>query len=85
METDHFAGGLLDTVTGRRLLTTVEAGEMLSLSPRTLEGLRRRGGGPVFVALSRNAIRYRQEDLQAWIASRTAPHTAKAHSLLFAA
>lgn len=75
---------LLDA-TGDRLLTTKEAAAVLGLSPRTLEGLRRRGGGPPFVVLSRNAVRYRQGDLRAWVESRTAPHTAQARALLRAA
>jgi excisionase family DNA binding protein len=79
------APGLLDPATAERLLTTKEAAALLGLSHRTLEGLRRRGGGPLFVALSRNAIRYRRSDLDAWIASRAAPHTAKARALLRAA
>jgi len=42
MEAQTFAG---DRTT---FLTTTEAGQMLGLSPRTLEGLRVRGGGPPF-------------------------------------
>jgi hypothetical protein len=76
--------GLIDGGSGDRLLTTAEAAAVLSLSPRTLEGLRRRGGGPTFVALSRNAVRYRAADLRAWIDARAAPHTAMARSLLAA-
>ena len=72
---------MLDTATGEGLLTTVQAAERLSMSPRTLETYRRKGGGPLFVALSRNLVRYRQADLDAWINSRLAPHTAKARTL----
>lgn len=76
--------GLVEGGSGERLLTTAEAAERLSLSPRTLEGFRRRGGGPTFVVLSRNAVRYRGSDLRAWIDARTAPHTAMARTLLAA-
>ncbi|GAB5457607.1 MAG: hypothetical protein Hens3KO_06370 [Henriciella sp.] len=48
------------------LLSTKEAADLVCLSPRTLETLRVRGGGPEFVRLGR-AIRYRPEALQAWI------------------
>lgn len=35
----------------------------------------------MFVALSRNVVRYRQADLASWINARLAPHTAKARTL----
>lgn len=73
---------LLDAASGDRLLTTKAAAALLGLSPRTLEGLRRRGGGPQFIAISRNVVRYRRDDLDAWVASRAAPHTAKARQFL---
>lgn len=78
------AGRLLDSKTGDGLLTTQEAGQLLGISPRTLEGYRRKGGGPQFVALSRNVVRYRRADLVAWLEGRIAPHTAKARALLAA-
>ena len=76
---------LLDATTGDRLVTTAEAAAVLGLSPRTMEGMRRRGDGPAFVVLSRNAVRYRQGVLRAWIDSRSAAHTAKARAVLRAA
>lgn len=75
---------LVDGVTGSRLLTTAEAAAFLSVSPRTAETWRRTGRGPVFVAISRNAVRYRLSDLEAWIGRRAAPHTAKSRALLAA-
>lgn len=48
-------------------LTTQEAAEYLKLSPRTLEGFRNRGGGPKFYRRGR-LVRYRQADLDAWLA-----------------
>lgn len=53
-----------------RLLTQSQTAEYLALSERTLEGWRLRGEGPPFVRLSRNAVRYRLRDLDAWIAAR---------------
>ncbi len=49
-------------------LTTREAARELSLKPSTLEVWRVRGGGPVFLQLGR-AIRYRREDLLAFMES----------------
>lgn len=50
-------------------LTTEDAAARLKLSRRFLEGLRRKGGGPEFIAFGR-AVRYAPEDLDAWAASR---------------
>ena len=52
------------------LLFTTEAAFLLGLSPRTLEALRLRGGGPIFIALTPKAVRYHREDLENWIAGR---------------
>lgn len=78
------APDLFDGVTGSRLLTTAQAAAFLNVSPRTAETWRRTGRGPVFVAISRNAVRYRLSDLEAWIGSRAAPHTAQSRALLAA-
>ncbi len=52
----------------QRLLTTAEAAEFVQLSQPHLEKCRCYGTGPRFVRLGRS-VRYRIEDLQAWIAS----------------
>lgn len=52
------------------LLFTKEAAFLLGLSPRTLEALRLRGGGPPFIAVTPKAVRYRRQDLESWIAAR---------------
>lgn len=49
------------------MLSTVQAAEYCGLSPRTLEKRRSTGGGPVFVKLG-HLVKYRIEDLEAWIA-----------------
>ena len=49
------------------LLTEEEVAKMLSLSPRTLQGYRYRGGGPAFVRIGARAIRYRTSDLLRWM------------------
>lgn len=60
------------------LLTTAQAAALLGLSPRTLGGLRLRGGGPRYVRLSARAVRYRREDLAAWIEAGVRTNTAEA-------
>lgn len=49
-----------------RLMDTKTAADVLGISPRTLEDWRWRGGGPRFLRLSRNCIRYRHADLLDW-------------------
>jgi hypothetical protein len=41
-------------------------GEFLGLSTRTMQGMRQRGGGPNFIALSARCVRYRRIDLVTW-------------------
>lgn len=50
-----------------RLLTTAEAAERLSASPRTLEHWRLRGGGPVFRKVGSRMVRYAPADLDAFV------------------
>jgi excisionase family DNA binding protein len=58
------------------LLTTQEAARYLSLSPRTLERLRLDGSGPRYCKL-RRSVRYRQSDLDAWLASNAVVSTSE--------
>jgi predicted DNA-binding transcriptional regulator AlpA len=57
-----------------RLLTQRDAATLLRLSERTLERLRVSGDGPHFVKAGR-AVRYRECDLEAWIADRVVSST----------
>ena len=50
------------------MLTTHEAASYLRLSARALERLRVSGTGPKFVRLN-HSIRYRQQDLDAYVAA----------------
>jgi excisionase family DNA binding protein len=59
-----------------RLLTQQEAAKVLRLSERTLERLRVTGGGPVYVKAGRS-VRYREADIEAWIASRVVNSTSQ--------
>jgi predicted DNA-binding transcriptional regulator AlpA len=58
------------------LLNQREAAAMLRLSERTLERMRLLGTGPRYVKASR-LIRYRDEDLESWIAARTRTSTSE--------
>jgi hypothetical protein len=49
----------------RRLLDTKEAAALIGLSPRTLEKLRSKGGGPEFLKLRRRVL-YAERDLESW-------------------
>jgi excisionase family DNA binding protein len=59
-----------------RLLTQRQAANLLCLSERTLERLRLQGGGPLYVKAGR-AVRYRETDLEAWIAARVVSNTSQ--------
>jgi predicted DNA-binding transcriptional regulator AlpA len=53
-----------------RLLDEDEAADYLGLSPRTLQGLRVKGGGPDYIKLGSRAVRYRLSDLEEFIEDR---------------
>lgn len=61
------------------LLTTQNAAERLGLSPRTLEALRVRGGGPSYLKLGR-LVRYEPAALEAWIDARRLASTSENHA-----
>lgn len=50
-----------------KLLTQEQAGEMLCISPKTLEQWRYLGKGPRFIRMSSRAVRYSQETIEAWL------------------
>lgn len=58
------------------LLTVSEAANRLKLSESYLNKARLTGGGPRFVRLGR-AIRYRGDDLDAWVQSQAAGSTSE--------
>ena len=59
------------------LLTQRDAALYLHLSERTLERMRVAGNGPRFVRLSNRSIRYRQQDLDAYVAARVVGSTSE--------
>ena len=60
------------------LLTQREAANVLRLSQRTIERLRVSGVGAKFIRCGGRSIRYRQSDLEEWIASRVVQSTSEA-------
>jgi len=65
----------------RNAYTTPQAAEFLGLEPETLEAWRRRGGGPKYVKYGnspRAAVRYRLQDLEAFLVANLRENTAEA-------
>ena len=58
-------------------LTPHDTAKYLKISTSTLAKLRVYGGGPAYCRLGGKAIRYRQADLDAYMASRIAASTAE--------
>jgi len=58
------------------LLTPDQAADMLGVTPRVLERWRGCGDGPVFVRLTRKTIRYRIENIEAFISANLRTSTA---------
>lgn len=65
-------------------LTTEQAAQVLGLKPTTLEVWRCRGDGPAYLKLGR-AVRYRREDLEAFLRASECPHTGAPRRIPFAA
>jgi predicted DNA-binding transcriptional regulator AlpA len=60
-----------------RLLDEDETADFLDLSPRTLQGLRVRGGGPDYIKIGSRAVRYRLSDLEEFIEDRRQSSTSE--------
>ncbi|MBK1631206.1 hypothetical protein CKO31_10740 [Thiohalocapsa halophila] len=58
----------------RPFLTERQAAAYLAISPRTLQSWRVRGGGPRYVKVGAN-VRYRAEDLTAWVEDQNRANT----------
>jgi predicted DNA-binding transcriptional regulator AlpA len=70
-ETVPHATGTIDCVSAAsRLLTPEVVAETTGLSAETLAQWRSQGKGPPYVKISRNCVRYRQSDLDGWVAGR---------------
>jgi len=68
--------------TASKLLTNAEAAARIGVKPNTLERWRSlTGEGPKFIKLNphslRSPIRYRESDIDAWLAERTCTNTSQ--------
>ena len=63
------------------LLTQRDVAAKLGLSERTLERLRSSGAEPKFVKANRS-VRYREADLEAWLAAQTVSSTSESATSL---
>ena len=61
------------------MFRTDQAADYLTLTKSTLEAWRCRGGGPVFVKLGK-AVRYRKEDLDAFLNSSRRVNTSRSEA-----
>ena len=59
------------SISSQVFLTEAEAAEYLRVSRSYLRKARCYGGGPRYVRIGKRAIRYRIEDLDAWIDQNT--------------
>ncbi len=59
-----------------RLIHEQAAADFLSVSIRTLQAWRVRGGGPRYCKIGR-AVRYRRADLTAWVEEKTRASTSE--------
>ncbi len=60
-----------------QLLNEVAAAECLGYSVRALQNWRNRGGGPLFIRVSKRSIRYRRRDLITWANERVVANTSQ--------
>jgi len=60
------------------LVNQMEAARILGVTVRALEAWRHRGGGPLYIRISKRCIRYRQGDLQNFITERERSSTSEA-------
>jgi hypothetical protein len=59
------------------LLTQTEAANLLHVEPRTLESWRQHRTGPRYIRYSRRCVRYRLQDLSAWISEQAVETTSQ--------
>ena len=62
------------------LINEGEAADFIDQSKRTLQGYRYRGGGPLYIRLSRRCVKYRRIDLRQWAEARLRSSTSDAGS-----
>lgn len=62
-----------------QLMTETEAAGFLCYSKRALQNWRVRGGGPEYVKVNGNSVRYQMRDLTSWIDARKQNHSAQSY------
>jgi len=60
-----------------KLVSEKIAAEHLDLSVRTLQAWRMRGGGPVYISISRKCVKHRIYDLDSWVSDRIKTSTSE--------
>lgn len=55
---------------GEGLMTEQDLARLLNVSLSTVKRLRAEGEGPDFIRIGKRAIRYRREDVDAWLQRR---------------
>lgn len=62
----------------RQLLTTEDLAELLKVSRHAVYQMRHRSEGPRWIRLDSRSVRYRPEDVEAWLEERAAATAAQA-------
>jgi predicted DNA-binding transcriptional regulator AlpA len=62
----------------RRLLTTAELAELLNTTTNAIYSMRYRGDGPKWIRTTQTSVRYRPEDVEAWLEERAAATASQA-------
>jgi excisionase family DNA binding protein len=62
----------------RRLLTTADLAELLGMTRTAIYNMRHRGGGPRWIRIDKRSVRYRPEDVDAWLEERVAAAASQA-------
>ncbi len=52
------------------LIDETAAGDFLGLTPRTMQAMRQRGGGPPYIVVSARCLRYTRRRLKIWADER---------------
>ena len=58
------------------LIDEKAGGDFLGLTPRTMQAMRQRGGGPPYIVVSARCLRYTRRRLKAWADERVRTSTA---------
>ena len=65
----------MNTAPASKLLTPAEVAELIGCTAGNLARWRKRRQGPPYVVLTSRLVRYREADVQAWLASRVVDPT----------